>query len=48
MSKPTKKLLNDSEKKLIANRYRIEKKLGSGNYGTAYLATDLKDPQDEL
>ena len=42
----TKQASND-EKRVIANRYRIEKKLGSGNYGTAYLVTDLRN-NDEL
>lgn len=37
----------DDNKRILANRYRVEKKLGSGNYGTAYLVTDLKD-NDEL
>jgi hypothetical protein len=35
-----------TNKKIIAKRYRIEKKLGSGNYGTAFLVNDLKN--DEL
>lgn len=33
---------NDN-KKILAKRYRVEKKLGSGNYGTAFLVTDLKN-----
>ncbi len=32
-----------TNKKIIAKRYRIEKKLGSGNYGTAFLVNDLKN-----
>lgn len=40
--------LSQSEKRMLANRYRIEKKLGSGNYGTAFLVTDLKDETDQL
>lgn len=35
--------LTDDEKRVVGNRYRIEKKLGSGNFGTAFLCTDLKD-----
>ena len=40
----------DDEKRVIVNRYRVEKKLGSGNFGTAYLVKDLKAkiPGDEL
>lgn len=34
--------INDHEKRVLANRYRVEKKLGSGNYGTAFLVKDLK------
>ena len=33
----------DDEKRIVGNRYRVEKKLGSGNFGTAFLVTDLKD-----
>ena len=38
------------DKRILANRYRVEKKLGSGNFGTAWLVTDLKckDPKDQL
>ncbi|CAF0886112.1 unnamed protein product [Brachionus calyciflorus] len=32
----------DDDKRVVANRYRVEKKLGSGNFGTAFLVTDLK------
>jgi len=32
----------DDKKRVVVNRYRIEKKLGSGNFGTAYLVKDLK------
>ena len=38
--------ITDGEKRVLANRYRVEKKLGSGNFGTAFLVTDLK--MDEL
>ena len=38
---------NDMDnKRVLSKRYRVEKKLGSGNYGTAFLVTDLK--HDEL
>lgn len=34
----------DQKKKarILANRYEIVKRLGKGNYGTAYLCRDLK------
>lgn len=38
--------LNDDEKRVLANRYRVEKKLGSGNFGTAFLVTDLKENEE--
>jgi hypothetical protein len=47
MPPPREMTKQNDEKRVLANRYRIEKKLGSGNYGTAYLVTDLKD-NDEL
>lgn len=37
----------DEKKRVIVNRYRVEKKLGSGNFGTAYLVTDLKTKNSE-
>lgn len=30
----------------MGNRYCIQKKLGSGNYGTAYLVHDLKNNKE--
>jgi hypothetical protein len=30
------------EPQIFKNRYKIVKKLGAGNFGTAYLVTDLK------
>lgn len=40
----------DDQKRVVVNRYRVEKKLGSGNFGTAYLVADLKttNSEDEL
>ena len=42
--------VSDEKKRVVVNRYRVEKKLGSGNFGTAYLVRDLKTkiPGDEL
>jgi serine/threonine protein kinase len=40
--------IDDRDKRILANRYRVEKKLGSGNYGTAFLVTDLKSETDNL
>lgn len=37
----------DDQKRVVVNRYRVEKKLGSGNFGTAYLVTDLKAKKEE-
>lgn len=31
------------EQKILANRYQIIKKLGKGNFGTAYLCKDLRN-----
>ena len=28
--------------RVLANRYQVQKKLGSGNFGTAFLVKDLK------
>ena len=39
--------LNDDEKRVLANRYRVEKKLGSGNFCTAFLVTDLKENEEQ-
>jgi len=38
MSKPAEK----KKPRILANRYKIVKKLGKGNYGTAYLCQDIK------
>ncbi len=34
---------NYKENRVVADRYRIERKLGSGNFGTAFLVIDLKE-----
>lgn len=39
--------INDDDKRVLANRYRVEKKLGSGNFGTAFLVTDLKEKEEQ-
>jgi hypothetical protein len=33
--------LNDDEKRVLADRYRFERKLGCGNFGTAFLGNNL-------
>ena len=33
---------NKEEVKVMANRYHLERKLGSGAFGCAFLVTDLK------
>jgi len=33
---------NADELSIIANRYKVSNKLGSGSYGTVYLISDLK------
>jgi hypothetical protein len=40
------KTVSNDEKRVVSNRYRVEKKLGSGNFGTAFLITDLKDKKE--
>jgi hypothetical protein len=42
-----KQFSNDEKQRILANRYRIEKKLGSGNFGTAYLVIDQKNYDEE-
>ncbi len=46
--KDVKKNLSNEEKRVVAARFRVEKKLGSGNYGTAFLVTDLLDTNEQL
>ena len=33
---------NSAEKRVLANRYQVEKKLGSGNFGTAFIVKDIR------
>jgi serine/threonine protein kinase len=35
-------MTENEEPQIFRKRYRIVKKLGAGNFGTAYLVTDLK------
>lgn len=47
-SRGVKKQKEDkSNCRVLANRYRVEKKLGSGNFGTAFLVFDLKAGKEE-
>ena len=34
------------EPQIYKKRYKIDKKLGAGNFGTAYLVTDLRAKQE--
>lgn len=36
----------NGDKRVLASRYRVEKKLGSGNFGVAFLVTDLKENEE--
>ena len=36
------KMGDKDEPQMYKKRYKIDKKLGAGNFGTAYLVTDLK------
>ncbi|XP_076469959.1 serine/threonine-protein kinase Nek11-like [Babylonia areolata] len=38
---------NTKEARVLANRYKVEKKLGSGNFGVAYLCTDLRNNNEK-
>ena len=31
---------------VVAQRYRVERRMGSGAFGTAFLVTDLKDRKE--
>jgi serine/threonine protein kinase len=48
MPRPKNAESGPSEKKVLGDRYRVEKKLGSGNFGTAFLVTDLVDEVEQL
>ena len=43
----TKSEKPQKEKEVLANRYRVEKTLGSGNCGTALLTTDIKSKDEK-
>jgi len=35
-------MADSDEPQIYRKRYKVDKKLGAGNFGTAYLVTDLK------
>ncbi len=35
-------MTENDEVQIFKNRYKVVKKLGAGNFGTAYLVTDLQ------
>jgi hypothetical protein len=35
-------MADNDEPQIYKKRYKVDKKLGAGNFGTAYLVTDLK------
>jgi hypothetical protein len=35
-------MAENEEPQIYKKRYKVDKKLGAGNFGTAYLVTDLK------
>jgi hypothetical protein len=39
-------MTENDEPQIYKKRYKVVKKLGAGNFGTAYLATDLKSKND--
>jgi hypothetical protein len=39
-------MAENDEPQIYKKRYKVEKKLGAGNFGTAYLVTDLKIKND--
>ena len=43
----TKNLHEDEQCQIVANRYSVSKKLGSGSYGTVFLISDLKITEAE-
>ena len=32
----------ETKKKILVNRYKVDRKLGSGNFGTVFVVEDLK------
>jgi hypothetical protein len=40
-------MAENDEPQIFRKRYKIVKKLGAGNFGTAYLVTDLKAKNNE-
>jgi len=40
-------LVGDKAKEILANRYQVERSLGSGNCGTALLVTDFKEKNEK-
>ena len=46
---PTTTTQSKPPKRMLANRYQVEKRLGQGNFGTAWLVSDLKykDPKEK-
>jgi hypothetical protein len=41
------KMAENNELQIYRKRYQIDKKLGAGNFGTAYLVTDLKAKNEQ-
>jgi len=39
-------MADKEEPQMYKKRYKVDKKLGAGNFGTAYLVTDLKAKQE--
>ncbi len=40
-------MAENNELQIYRKRYQIDKKLGAGNFGTAYLVTDLKAKNEQ-
>ena len=38
-------LSHEMKERTLANRYKVERKLGSGNFGTVYVVEDLKSDE---
>jgi hypothetical protein len=39
-------MTESEEPQIYKKRYKVDKKLGAGNFGTAYLVTDLRAKQE--